>query len=208
MVRSTELERLCCVRNAFALSAVKGKHWLMKTYQPQWWHRMLGRITSTRIGTWLTSLTFYPLDRLTLRVTRGQHTLGNLLWGLPVMVLTTTGAKSGQVHQTPLLVIVDGDQRVLIGSNWGRSHHPGWYYNLCAHPQATLSSRNQTQTYSAREANDTERDKYWPMADVLYPGYSAYRGRVRRKIPIMILTPIDQSFPNHHQDSTSGKGVR
>jgi deazaflavin-dependent oxidoreductase (nitroreductase family) len=192
----------------FTLLAVKGEDLLMQTYQPQWWHRMLGKITSTRIGTWLTYLMFYPLDRLTLRLTHGQHTLGNRLWGLPVMVLTTTGAKSGQVHQTPLLVIGDGDQVVLIGSNWGRSHHPGWYYKLRAHPQATLSSRNHTQTYTAREATNTERDKYWPMADVLYPGYSAYRERARRKIPVMILTPVDQSFPDPHQDSVPGKGIR
>lgn len=180
----------------------------MQTYRPPWWHRVLAHFTSTRIGTWLTYLTFYPLERLTLRLTHGQHTLSNLLWGLPVMLLTTTGAKSGQLHQTPLLTVVDGDQVILIASNWGRSHHPAWYYNLCAHPQATLSLQNHTQTYAAQEATEAERDKYWPMANVLYPGYSAYRRRVRRKIPMMILTPVDQPLDDAHQDSIHSKGIR
>lgn len=128
--------------------------------------------------------------------------------GLPVMLLTTTGARSGQVHQTPLLAIIDGEQVILVASNWGRSHHPAWYYNLRAHPPATLSSRNYAQTHTAREATEPARDKYWPMADLLYPGYAVDRGRVRRKIPMLIMTPVNQSSDDTPQDSVQGPGIR
>ena len=79
---------------------------------------------------------------------------------------------------------------VLIASNFGRAHHPGWYHNLRANPQATLATGGQSRTYVAREATGPEREVYWRKAVDLNPGYAAYEARTGgREIPVIVLMP-------------------
>jgi deazaflavin-dependent oxidoreductase (nitroreductase family) len=87
--------------------------------------------------------------------------------------------------------IPEGDSIVLVASNFGSQTHPAWYYNLRAHPQATLAVNGRSGTYLAREAAGVERERYWNRAVELYRGFDAYRLRASgRTIPIMILSPM------------------
>ena len=140
---------------------------------------------------WLLSRWLPSLDRFILRRTNGKHTAASFLTGLPIITLTTFGAKSGQPHACPLIPIPDGERVILIASNFGNTRHPSWYLNLRAHPEAILTHNGVDAAYSAREATGPERQTYWTLAVKLYPGYHAYKHRTRgRKIPILILTPL------------------
>jgi deazaflavin-dependent oxidoreductase (nitroreductase family) len=138
----------------------------------------------------LASLTAHRLDRPLLQATQGRFSLGGFLTGLPVAILTTRGAKSGQARSLPLVVIPDGDKVILVASNWGGKNYPAWYHNLRAHPNATVMYRGESRTYIAREAREEEYKKYWRRAVELYSGYATYRTRTGgRPIPVMVLDP-------------------
>jgi hypothetical protein len=79
------------------------------------------------------------LDRGVFRLTQGRTTFSAWVSGLPIVMLTTTGARTGQPRTLPILGLPDGDRLVVIASNFGRPQHPGWYYNLRAHPLAVIS---------------------------------------------------------------------
>jgi deazaflavin-dependent oxidoreductase (nitroreductase family) len=131
-----------------------------------------------------------PVDRLILRLTGNRYTLSSLLTGATIITLTTIGAKSGQSRTVPLMALEDGDRFILIASNFGQSKHPAWYYNLRAHPEATVTLRGETREYVAKEATPDERERYWAQALSIYPGYATYQARAgERQIPILILQP-------------------
>jgi len=115
------------------------------------------------------------------------------LAGLPVVILTTTGAKSRLPRTLPLLCIRDERNATtfaLVASNWGQSRYPAWYFNLKAHPRAIGSIRGQAETYLAHEASGEEYERFWQYAANTYVGYPLYKQRVgERRIPIMIMTP-------------------
>jgi deazaflavin-dependent oxidoreductase (nitroreductase family) len=136
------------------------------------------------------SVILYRLDTLILKVSKGKHTMAELV-GLPMIQITTTGAKTGQARTMPLVSLFDGEKIALIGSNFGRNNNPGWYYNLKKYPQCTALVNGRTQNYLARETWEEEREKYWNMAVSLYGGYELYRIRAaHRHIPVMILEPV------------------
>jgi deazaflavin-dependent oxidoreductase (nitroreductase family) len=152
--------------------------------------RLFQRFAATRLSSWVFARTLHPLDRLLLRLSGGRVSVPGVLTGLPVVMLTTIGAKSGQPRTVPLVGLRDGDKVVLIASNFGQAHHPAWYYNLRAHPEATVELPERTGTYLAREATPAERQIYWRRATDLYVGFPAYQQRAQgRHIPIMVLTP-------------------
>lgn len=160
-------------------------------YHPRWWQRGVQQVARTRPGSWLMVRTLHHMDHALLRLSQGRYTAASTLTGLPVVTLTAVGAKSGLPRSVPLIAIPDGDKIVLIGSNFGQSHHAAWYYNLKAHPQATLTMGNQTRPYVAREAEGEEREHYYRQAIAMYPGYADYRKRAgTRQIPVMVLTPV------------------
>ena len=135
------------------------------------------------------AVSLYRLDTLVLKISKGKHTMAELV-GLPMIEITTTGAKTGEARTMPLVSLIDGEKIALIGSNFGRKNNPGWYYNLKKHPQCTALVNGHTQTYIARETQNEERQKYWDMAVSLYKGYELYRIRAaHRQIPVMILEP-------------------
>jgi len=161
------------------------------TEQSRWQHRLVKRIGATDGGAWLFSHTIHRIDAPILRLTQGRYSLTELLSGLPVVALTTLGAKSGRPRVTPLVALPNGNEMVLIASSFGRARHPAWYYNLRANPQATLTFKGQTRPYIAREATGAEREKYWQLAVAAYSGFADYQKRAKnRLIPVMILTPV------------------
>lgn len=134
----------------------------------------------------------HRLDRLVLRLSGGRTTAVGLLAGLPLVTLTTIGAKSGQLRSAPLVGIPDGDKLILVASNFGQKQHPAWYHNLLKNPHASVAIGGAARECVAREATGAEYDRYWQLAVSLYAGYAAYKQRTGgRRIPILVLTPAD-----------------
>lgn len=159
--------------------------------QPRWWQRGLQAVAGSRPGAWFSSKTLPPLDRVLYRLSGGRYTATGITGGVPIILLTTTGAKSGQPRTVQLIGIPDRDDIVLIASNWGGVNHPAWYFNLRAHPQAMVAFHGQPgKPFVAREVTGAERDAYWRKASATYRGYNAYRTRTGgREIPVLVLTP-------------------
>jgi F420H(2)-dependent quinone reductase len=152
--------------------------------------RTLQRIVASPLGSWILARTLHPLDRLLLRLSHGRVSIPGVFTGLPVVMLTTIGAKSGKLRTVPLVGLRDGDKVIVIASNYGQTRHPAWYYNLRANPQATVELSGRTGTYIAREATSAERQTYWRRATDLYVGFPKYQQRTHgRAIPIIVLTP-------------------
>jgi deazaflavin-dependent oxidoreductase (nitroreductase family) len=131
-------------------------------------------------------------DIFLLRLSRGKWTFAELP-GLPIIELTTTGAKTGRQRTLPLTGLPDGEKIGLIASNFGQKKNPAWYYNLKANPECIVKKDGQTRTYIAREADDQENKFYYDMAVSYYIGYAAYKQRAgERKIHVMVLEPKPQ----------------
>jgi deazaflavin-dependent oxidoreductase (nitroreductase family) len=158
--------------------------------QPSRLQRAIQRIPATRLGSWFLARTLHYIDPVLLRLSNGRLSLPGIITGLPVVMLTMTGAKSGKPRTLPLVGIQDGDKVILIASYFGNLHHPAWYRNLCAHPAATLVAEGRTRAYVARDATGEEYDRYWRQAVDLYIGYKFYKERAgNRHIPIVVLSP-------------------
>lgn len=110
---------------------------------------------------------------------------------LPVAILTSTGARSGQRRETPVTYFTDGDDVILIASNYGGARHPGWYYNLVAHPECELRIGLRGGRFVAQETQGVERDRLFALAADLYSGYGKYAQRTDgiRTIRVLRLTP-------------------
>lgn len=130
-----------------------------------------------------------PVDRWLARRTGGRWSaIGR--HGLPSLLLTTTGRKSGQPRTQPLLYARDGDAFVVIGSNWGQAHHPAWSANLLAHPDATASVDGTPIPVRATLATGAERDRLWRLALETWPAYRTYERRAGgRDLRIFRLAP-------------------
>ena len=159
--------------------------------RPRRWLRSATQaVTSSRIGQPVMVRLAHRADKAALRLTRGRHSLTSILTAQPLITLTTVGAKSGQPRSVPLLAIPDGDDIILIASTWGQTKHPAWYYNLRAHPEATITREGQSRVYTAEELAGEERERCWGLAVRLYRGYEAYKARTGgRAIPVMRLAP-------------------
>jgi deazaflavin-dependent oxidoreductase (nitroreductase family) len=157
-------------------------------------HLLIQRLASSKLGSSLLSRTLHPLDRIAFKLTRGRTTLATILAGIPVLVLTTLGAKSGMAHTLPVLGLpIDyaPESFAIVASNWGQTHHPAWYYNLLAHPRATCTVEGHTGEYVAHRATGEEYERLWRCALETYVGFSIYQKRAGdRRIPIMVMTPI------------------
>lgn len=136
------------------------------------------------------SVALHRLDAIALKLSKGKHTVAEFV-GLPIIELTTIGAKSGQPRTMPLVSLFDDRKIALIGSNFGQKNNPGWYYNLKANPKCTVRFGGQTHEYVARQVEGEEREKYWQMAVSYYRGYTLYEERAsHRVIPVMVLEPV------------------
>ena len=151
-----------------------------------WWIRFVASIVSSRLGASFFRKTMHRIDRPLLRLTKGRLSFAS---AYPVLLLTTTGAKSGKPRTVPLLYLEVSDGIAVIGTRIGSTSHPGWYHNLRARPEATAEIKGERRTYTAREAEGDERAEIWERAARMYSGYERYDARAGRKIPVMVLTP-------------------
>lgn len=156
-------------------------------------HTLMQKIAATPTGARFYARTLHLFDGLFLRLSGGRMTISSLVSGLPVVIVTTTGAKSGLPRTIPLLCIRDeGDPAsfAIIATNWGQKRYPAWYFNLKAHPRATCSIAGKEGKYLAHEAVDEEYARFWQCAADIYIGYPLYKQRIDgRSIPIMVMTP-------------------
>jgi deazaflavin-dependent oxidoreductase (nitroreductase family) len=163
-------------------------------HRPNAVQRALHPILRTKASGWFLARTLHHFDRPVLRLSRGRYSLTSLLVGLPVVTVTTIGAKSGQPRSLPLVAMPDGENVILVASNFGQHHHPAWYYNLHAYPEVQLTYEGQTVTYMARETAGEERERCWQRAVDLYSGYALYKERAeQRTIGVFLLTPQTES---------------
>ena len=140
---------------------------------------------------WISSTlqkTLYQLDKALHRTSGGRHTVAGLLTGIPVIMLMTTGAKTGKARLTPLLGIPMEDHLVVIGSNYGTEATPGWVHNLEANPAAVVAYRDRRAAVVARRATDQETDRAFELAAAVYAAFPAYRARAaHRMIRVLAL---------------------
>lgn len=165
--------------------------------QPNFLQKLVQRMAATGPVSALLPPVAHRLDRLVLRLSRGRTTAVGLLTGLPLITLTTVGAKSGELRSVPLVGIPDGERLILIASNFGQGHHPAWVHNLrknsyAAVKQAAKRGEGTARSYRAEEVSGAEYDRCWARALSYYAGYAAYKERTGgRRIPIFLLTPAD-----------------
>ena len=150
------------------------------------YERTLEKVARMPVGDWYLKRVAPRLDPPLLRITGGRI---SSVYPVPVMLLTTTGAKTGQPRTLPLLYLTDGDAIILIGSNYGKTSHPAWYRNLVANPKVEVLAGKKSGTYTATEITDAvERERAWVLALDLYAGYRDYEGRAGdRTIPLVRL---------------------
>jgi deazaflavin-dependent oxidoreductase (nitroreductase family) len=159
-------------------------------HRPNRWQRSLFFIPKSALGSRIAARLLHYVDGPVLRLSRGRYSVTSLFTGLPIVSMTTIGAKSGRPRSVPLVAIPDGDNVILIASNFGQKHHPAWYYNVRAHPEVQLTYEGKTVSYVARETTGEERKRCWQRADDLYSGYAAYKKRAEhRTIGVFLLTP-------------------
>jgi deazaflavin-dependent oxidoreductase (nitroreductase family) len=156
--------------------------------KPRFWHKLIQIIAATPFGGWLLADNLHKLDRPVLRLTGGRTTLTSLLAGLPVVVLTTKGAKSSLPRTVPIAAMRDGSRIILIASAFGKPKHPSWYHNLKANPEAQVQINGTSYPCAAYEAEGEERSRYWDQAVEMYEGFARYSQKARpRPIPVMVL---------------------
>ena len=118
-------------------------------------------------------------DGLTLRET-----------GLPVIIVTNRGRKTGAIRKTPLMTVVDGNSYILVASRGGAPKHPLWYHNLKADPNVEIRDRTETYSMRVREVVDSvERQRLWDIAVKAYPPYRDYQEKTNRLIPVFVAEP-------------------
>ena len=121
------------------------------------------------------------------RATRGR-VLGSVA-GMPVLLLTTTGRRSGKARTTPLTFFRDGSDLVVIASNGGADRPPDWSLNLQQTPRAVAEIGTDKLVVTARPASEQERLRLWVVVTATYAGYARYQERTTRRIPVVLLTP-------------------
>jgi F420H(2)-dependent quinone reductase len=139
---------------------------------------------------------FTPLKRVipamhlaVFRASNGRY--GSKLAGQDMLLLTTTGRRSGKKRTVPLLYVPDGDTYVVIGSNWAGPKHPLWVGNLLANPEASVQVGPERRTVTARVASGAQRERLWKLVTRQYSEYHEYARRIgdRREIALVVLTP-------------------
>jgi len=138
--------------------------------------------------------------RTALRVFGGIHSsvyratdgrVAGRLVGSPVLLLVTTGRKSGKERTAPLLYLEDGGNLVVVASVGGAPSHPAWYWNLKANPEARVRLRERTLRVRAEEVGGEEKRRLWARLVEMYPPYQDYQERTERVIPVLVLRPAN-----------------
>jgi len=136
--------------------------------------------------------------RTMMRMISGTHEFwyrlsGGLIGGrfgrAPILLLTTTGRKSGRRRTTPLVYLPDGDNMVIIASNGGAPQHPEWWLNLRDEPKAEVQVGRDVKAVVAEKAAGEERVRLWREVVEMYRGYDEYQRSTKREIPVVVLRP-------------------
>lgn len=107
--------------------------------------------------------------------------------GLPVVIITNRGARSGKQRKTPVMRVEHEGRYAAVASQGGAPTNPGWYYNLRAQPEAELQDGPDRWPVTAREVTGAERDEWWQRAVAAYPPYAQYQRKTTRQIPVFVL---------------------
>jgi deazaflavin-dependent oxidoreductase (nitroreductase family) len=154
--------------------------------------RLIHSIFSSRVVVVFLPHVMHRLDGIFLKLSGKRFSLTSHIAGLPLLTITTTGAKSGLPRTIPLLYIRDpqnAQQFALIASNWGQKGNPAWYYNLKAHPSAECVIEGKSARYVAHEIDGAEYTRFWDYALATYRGYALYvQTAGERYIPILLMT--------------------
>ena len=153
--------------------------------------RLVRRLAATRPGSWVFARVAHRLDHLVFRWSGGRSTAASWVAGLPVVMVTTTGARSGRRTTTPILGVPEGGGIVVIGSNFGRAQHPAWVHNLRADPHARVRVVDGAEHDAvAEEVTGAERERLLALASEVYPGFRQYVERAApRQIRVIRLSP-------------------
>ncbi len=111
--------------------------------------------------------------------------------GLPVIIVTNRGHKTGAIRKTPLMRVVDGNNYILVASQGGAPTHPVWYYNLKAEPNVEIRDKTEVYAMRVREVTDAvERARLWQLAVAAFPPYQEYQTKTERLIPVFLAEPV------------------
>jgi deazaflavin-dependent oxidoreductase (nitroreductase family) len=116
-----------------------------------------------------------------------------LLRGMPVIVLTSVGAKTGKLRKTALMRVEHEGRYAVVASLGGAPKHPVWYYNVKKNPHVELQDGSTKRDYIAREVSGDEKREWWARAVEAYPDYAKYQEKTEREIPVFVLDPVDES---------------
>jgi len=130
---------------------------------------------------------FWKVHTALYRWTNGR--IGGSVVNMPVLLLTTTGRKSGDQRTTPLTYLLKGNAYVVIASYLGEPKHPAWWLNLTANPTAEIQVGAQRIKVTAREADGEERERLWDEVVARQKDYAEYQQRTTRRIPVVVLEP-------------------
>ncbi len=120
----------------------------------------------------------------------GRRGLVGRALGLEMIVVTTTGRRTGEPRTIPLGAVRDGDRWLVVGSNAGRDRPPAWALNMAATPAVTVDAGAGRAPFRAHAATGPEADRLWPLVTSVYPGYADYQARTERPIPLFVLEPV------------------
>ena len=111
--------------------------------------------------------------------------------GLPVVVITNLGVRSGKLRKTPLMRVEHEGRYAAIASQGGAPTHPAWYANFLAHPLVELQDGPVRRDYTVREVTGDEREQWWERAVAAFPPYADYQRKTERTIPVLVLEPVE-----------------
>jgi deazaflavin-dependent oxidoreductase (nitroreductase family) len=118
-------------------------------------------------------------------------TKGTTMRGMPVVILTTVGARTGKLRKTPLMRVEHEGAYAVVASLGGAPKHPVWYYNVLANPRVELQDGPAKHEYVAREVTGDEKALWWERSVAAYPDYADYQTRTDRQIPVFVLERAD-----------------
>lgn len=116
--------------------------------------------------------------------------VGGQFEGAPLLLLHTTGARSGQERVNPVMYMTEGNRLAVFASKAGADTNPDWYHNLLANPAVTVEIGTETKSAHARVAGQEERDRLWSAQKKEWPGFADYETKTSRQIPVVILEPV------------------
>lgn len=149
-------------------------------------------LTRTRLFRRLGPIALPPIEALLSRLTDGRVQLSALL--VPSLMLHTTGAKSGEPRDAPLMYTPDGHGRAIVaGTNFAGERHPAWTTNLLVHPDAAITVRGRRMPVRAERVPDDERDAVWARIEAQWPGYRSYERDSGRTVRLFRLQPVRAS---------------